>query len=794
MLKKMTLFFCGLFLYSFSLSAQENDTTEISKIYYLPSITVSTNRAIASKSPVPFSVITESEISKSYIYQDLPAMLSTLPSIYSYSQNGNSIGYSILSLRGFDQRRVSVLINGIPQNDPEDHDVYWIDVPDLSSNLGLIEVQRGGGLTSYGPPSIGGTINLSTTNFVNQRGLKLFAGGGFQEFGGKSKEISQNISKFSIEASSGFIDGYAFYARLSHINSFGYRDQSWVKMNSYFLSAARFDENSTTQINVFGGPISDGLSYTGIPKQYITDKEKRLVNYNYWEYDSTGKNVAYFQQRRPQEEEAFSQPHYEMLNDINISDKLQLLSSLFFYSGDGYFDYDATGWTDAQMFQLTPENGYPNAIDPRNPIIRAFVGNKQGGWIPRLLWKHKNGELLTGMEMRLHRSEHWGKIQYAENLPTNYNPDFKFYQFDGVRNIFSIFARENYNFTDKFSLNLEGQLIYNLYAIENEKLGNFYTQYKTIDGGLTGNGNEIFKVDYLFFNPKMGVNYLFNNSMNAYFLLTYTTREPNMSALYNASESFLGTLPNFEKQLDENGNPLYNFNNPLTKPEKMLDLELGYNFRTDLLDFNANFYWMQYSDELVKSGQLDIFGLPVMGNAPKTQHIGLELVFSADIIKSNYGNLNFSVNATFSRNRIIDYNYYIDNQNYISLKDNPIAGFPDILANFALTYSINNFFISFSSQYVGESRTDNFGDLLTQNQLLKESMGSGYYADNILDPYFIANLDISYTFENIFGLKSLTLQGKVNNLFNKLYAGGGQGKEFFPGAERNGFLGIEIGL
>jgi len=155
-------------------------------------------------------------------------------------------------------------------------------------------VQRGGGLTSYGPPAIGGTINLSTTNFVNQRGIKLYAGGGFQEFGGKSNDISQNISKFSIEASSGYVDKYAFYARLSRINSFGYRDQSWVKMNSYFLSAARFDKNITTQINVFGGPISDGLSYTGIPKQYITDKEKRLVNYNYWEYDSTGKNVAYF--------------------------------------------------------------------------------------------------------------------------------------------------------------------------------------------------------------------------------------------------------------------------------------------------------------------------------------------------------------------------------------------------------------------------------------------------------------------------------------------------------------------
>ncbi|MEN6295781.1 MAG: TonB-dependent receptor plug domain-containing protein, partial [Chloroherpetonaceae bacterium] len=404
MFRKMTLFFCGLLITSFSIFAEENDTTEIEKTYYLPSITVSTNRVIESKSPVPFSIITESEISKSYIYQDLPDLLSALPSIYSYSQNGNSIGYSNLSLRGFEQRRISVLINGIPQNDPEDHDVYWIDFPDLSSNLGLIEVQRGGGLTSYGPPAIGGTINLSTTNFVNQRGIKIYAGGGFQEFGGKGDALKQNVSKYSIEASSGYTDGYAFYGRLSRINSFGYRDHSWVTLNSYFLSAARFGKNVTTQINVFGGPISDGLSYTGIPKEYITDKEKRLVNYNYWEYDSTGKNVSYSQTRRNQEVEEFSQPHYEMLNDVKISDNLQLLSSLFLYTGAGYFDYDATGWTNAQMFQLTAKNGYPDAKDPLNPIIRAYVGNKQVGWIPRLLWKHTNGDLLTGFELRIHRS------------------------------------------------------------------------------------------------------------------------------------------------------------------------------------------------------------------------------------------------------------------------------------------------------------------------------------------------------------------------------------------------------
>ncbi|MCK7517700.1 MAG: Plug domain-containing protein [Ignavibacteriales bacterium] len=59
------------------------------------------------------------------------------PQLHFYSENGNGIGYNYLSIRGFDQRRISVSINGIPQNDPEDHNVYWLDFPDLLASTEL---------------------------------------------------------------------------------------------------------------------------------------------------------------------------------------------------------------------------------------------------------------------------------------------------------------------------------------------------------------------------------------------------------------------------------------------------------------------------------------------------------------------------------------------------------------------------------------------------------------------------------------------------------------------------------
>lgn len=794
-MKKYLIIFSIFFpflLFANEKKANSNDST---RIYRVPSITVSSTKANEHNSPIPYAEITKSEIKETYSSQDLSQILGELPSILTFSENGNGIGYTNLSLRGFDQRRISVMVNGIPQNDPEDHNFYWINLSDFASTVENIQVQRGAGLSSYGPAAIGGSIILSTLNYANFKGINISSGIGFQEYN-YDNSLSHISSRYAIEYSSGLTDNYAFYAKLARINSFGYRKQSFAFLNSYFFSAMRFDENLTTQINIYGGSQDDGLSYNGLPYSYIKDLELRKSNYSYFSYNKNdGETINWITQRRPQELEKFSQPQIELLNDWQISDKLTTKSAIFFKIGKGYFDFDGTGWTNANSFRLTPENGFINAEDPQNPIIRAFVGNKTFGWIPKIEYEHNNGKFMFGAEMRLHRSVHWGKINFAENLPQNYDPDYEFYYYDGIRNIFSLFASEHYYINDEFTVNIEGQLVSHLYAIENEKAGKVFSNYHTIDGKNITNTERLFEINYLFFNPRIGLNYNINNNNRTYLSLAYTSREPRMKNLYDASNSWDGNSPLFEHIKDSNGVIYYDFTKPYVKPEQMLDIELGWTYSSNFLYFNINTFLMEYFDELVKSGQLDNFGAPIDGNAPKTRHYGIEIMATAKLFDSEkYGNLKISTNTTYSQNKIIDYDFISKKGDIISLKNNSIAGFPDFLANIRLIYNYEELFASLYLKSVGEFRTDNFGDLLISDPRVKSHLGSEYYINNIVDSYKILNADISYTFKQIFSINRLKIHLQINNITNELYAASGIGKEFFPAAERNYFFGFELGL
>ncbi|TAE21984.1 MAG: TonB-dependent receptor [Candidatus Kapaibacterium sp.] len=791
-----------------------------SKIYRVPALTISGAKADKTSSPVPFIEITKAEIEKQYTYQDIPTMLADLPSTIITSDNGNNVGYTNLSIRGFDQRRISVSLNGIPQNDPEDHNMYWINLPDLASSLGGIQVQRGAGHIASGQGAIGGSVQLTTSNFVNNRGILITSGLGVQEFAGNGGSTGNaprfvpNIQKLSFEISSGLVGEnflnnsseqpatqatklsspqYAFYARASHINSEGYRNQSWTQVTSFFLSGVRFDEHLTTQINIFGGPIADGLAYTGLPKAYTQDLMLRRRNYSAWDYDSTGRNLAYTTTRRAQEIENFSQPHYELLLDYTGIQNVVVKCAVFYYQGDGFFDYDAS-WADAATLRLTPEYGFPRGVQPSNALIRAFVGNRQGGIIPRVEWKHSidwlganpiAGELSIGAEARVHGSESWGKIRYAEGLPTGFDPDYKMYSYNGERTINSIFARENMRLSDEWLLNVEAQLVHHSYAIRNEQAGGQFTQFLSSDGRTIGNGERIFTVQYLFANPRIGAVFtprMESASERVQFTtsLAYTSREPRMRNFYAASDAIFGATPLFERDTTsgQNAAPRYNFNRPQVRPERLFNAEFGARIASaeGAWMLGVNGYWMEFFDELVRSGQRDIFGNPIDGNAPRTRHYGIELDGAATLFQTSAGKLKLSFNATFSVNRIVEYRFQ-DVASERDLAGNPIANFPDALGNTRLSYEADNFFCSLSGRYVGAFYTDNFKNEANKN-----------------DAFTVVNADAAYTFRNILGVQSLRLRAQVNNVLNALYSSGGNGREFFPAAERNYYISVELGL
>ncbi len=758
-----------------SLCAQQDttDTRDTLRNYRLPSVTVNSNRAERGSSPVTFSEISGAELRNAHSYEDLPILLSNLPSTLVYSENGNGVGYSNLSIRGFDQRRIAVLINGVPQNDPEDHNVYWIDFPDLASNLESIQVQRGAGIGGYGPASIGGSINMSTTNFENERSIRISSGVGLQEYG-SGDALQHTLSKHSIEYSSGLNDNYAFRARLSRINSDGYRDLSYAELNSFFFSGARYDEDFTTQINVFGGPLSDGLAYTGVPKEYVDDLRLRRVNFSDWWRldDGTVQGVV----RRREERELFSQPHYELLNTWYAAEDLTFNSVLFYYTGDGFFDYDAS-WATAETFGLTADNGFPDAA-PSNAIIRADVSNRHVGWVPRMEWRRGEAVTTIGAELRLNTSEHWGKIAYAENLPAGFDPDYRFYEFDGTRTVYSLFVREQQKLSDKLNFDAEVQVVYHGYARGGEKAFGTFTEYGTVEGGTVGNGDDLFSINYLFVNPRAGILYTLNNSVDLYFSAALTSREPRMNNLYAASNRPFGAQPLFAFDTTAGGARLYDFDEPLVKPERLLNFELGSNFKADGLSAGVNLYWMEFFDELVQNGQVDVFGAPIDGNAERTRHIGVEAEAAGILFNDRgAGALQLSANVSISQNTIVEYHYFDGSGAPIDLADNPIAGFPDLLGNARLLYTLGDFNFSVLGKHVGEFYTDIFK-----------------IEENNNDAWTVFNLDTWYDIHDVAGLQTLRLRLQVNNLMNELYSAGGVGAQFFPAAERNYYFAVSMQL
>lgn len=743
--------------------------SEVNKFYLTPrpfasqTIFVEGNIGKEGKTPIAFSKITGNSIKEDYSVQDIPEYLSRIPSVNFYSEGGSGLGYNYLSIRGFDQRRISVSINGIPQNEPEDNNVYWLDFPDLLESTELIQVQRGAGSSLVGYPAIGGSVNIITSVFSSKPGFEVSSSLG-----------SYNTRKYSASFSSGLINNrYSVYAKLSKTLSSGYRNSSWIDFNAYHFSAVRYDNNFTTQLNFYGGPVSDGLAYTGLPKFAVKDKNLRKMNYSYWEVDD--KNFTYTVDRKPEEIENFSQPHFELLNELKINDNIKFNSALFLILGEGFFDYDGS-WGDSTYFRLTHENGFNLTRNPSNVLIRAQVENKQWGWIPRLNISHTNGELILGGELRIHRSLHWGSPSFGEDLPAGITKDYRYYQYEGGTNIYAFYANENYQLTDDLNILFETQLAYHQYKLFNE-------EYVHND----------FTVNNLFFNPRLGVNYKYTPEMSFYLSFARISREPRLKNYYDAAESSYGEIPQFETK----ANGGYDFNKPLVEPETMNDFELGFNYYTENLSISANAYYMFFNNEIVKQGQVDRFGQPITGNMDNTIHRGIEITTVYKPVKG----LEILLNAAVSSNYISSGKTYIKYKDPLTqvkaikeldLTDNRISGFSNAMFSAIIKYRSGGMTLQAESKYIGDFYSDNYGENLAAYRISYPGITS--YSDNKVDAYFTANFFASYDFQQSLFFNNIKMFLQINNVFDNYYAAYAIGGEFFPAAERNILFGLKLGL
>src|SRR5205809_1427159 len=234
-MKRIVFFICFVFPL-IVLSQKKTDTLD------LPPVEV---RAVTASKTAPFAKtnLDKKEIGKQNLGQDLPFILNQTPSVVVNSDAGNGVGYTGIRIRGSDASRINVTLNGVPFNDAESQGTFFVDLPDISSSVGSIQVQRGVGTSSNGAGAFGASINIST----NEVNLKPYA-----EF--NNSYGSFNTWKNTIKVGSGLVsDHFTMDLRLSKISSDGYIDRASSDLKSFYFSTAYIGKKNSLRFNMFSG-------------------------------------------------------------------------------------------------------------------------------------------------------------------------------------------------------------------------------------------------------------------------------------------------------------------------------------------------------------------------------------------------------------------------------------------------------------------------------------------------------------------------------------------------------------
>ncbi|MBN2461442.1 MAG: TonB-dependent receptor [Candidatus Cloacimonetes bacterium] len=707
-------------------------------------IYITETRADARQSPVTFTDMSREEIEQAGYGQDVPMLLDHLPNVYAYSEAGNGFGYTNLKIRGFDQKRIGVMINGIPLNDPEEHQVYWVDMPDFSESIEDIQIQRGAGNSLYGISSFGAAVNLRTGNLNERNNLESY-------FYTGSYETYKYGSKFSYRLPYNL----RMNLRLSYLQSEGYRDNSASEMWSIYTSLGHLGKKVLTQFNFYTGNEETHAAWAASPESELQQNHR----HNPYTYEN--------------EIDDFTQPHYELHQRIYFSERLNWHNTFFYIHGRGYYEqyiYSDPDWGEGDLWKYglfaIPDSLYSDLIR------QNWVKKDQLGWIGQISYKHGFGELTLGSYLSRYESDYWGEVEWVAAEVPDFNPGSHYSEYGGLKRYATFYLNENMQPADKINLmlNLHYQKI--SYELEQYEAGNFTGSYL----------NEI-AVDYDFMNPRAGIKYNFNENLHIYSSISVSQREPAYNELFDVWKYpfDLGVQPLFASStpvVDENGDTLkIKWSEPMVKAERMINYEAGLNYAAHDWELDFACYWMDFHNEIVPYGGVDILGYPVRGNAEKTVHRGIEVSLSRKFPWALAISGNFAYNDNyFEKFRTFQWDGSMKNYD-----GNQIAGFPDIVAGARVSYIKGIMSSYLQLKYAGRQYLDNTGD------------------DNrIIDPYHVLDFGLIFSFRNIASVDKLELSFRVNNILNGRYYTAGyydewsQEKYYWPAAERNFISGIRL--
>jgi iron complex outermembrane receptor protein len=542
------------------LPKKDRDTTEIE---VLDEVVLTTVR-VARDAPVTHSNVDKEDLETRNLGQDLPVLLNYLPSVVSTTDAGAGVGYTGIRVRGSDATRINVTLNGIPYNDSESQGTFWVNMPDFTSSVESLQLQRGVGTSTNGSGAFGASLNILTDGVSNDAYGEIS-----NSFG------SYNTHKHNVKFSTGLLsDHFEMAGRVSMIQSDGYIDRASSDLKSYFLQGAFQDGNTLLKLLAFGGSQKTYQAWNGIEDLDKLEND-RTFNPSGMYTDLDG-NVRFYDN----EVDNYDQNHYQFLWSQRFNSYWKTNLSVNYTRGEGYFEQ----YKENRKFGdygLEPIPMGNDTINRTDLIQRRWLDNHFFAVNANVNYKKDNLDVSGGAYYGTYTGDHFGEIIWARYASDSEIRDH-YYFGDADKREFTVFSKVSYLINDSWSLygDVQGRFI----------------NYKT--SGITSDlVPMVLDEDYAFFNPKAGASYRLNPGNQFYLSYGRAHREPSRT----------------------------DFRENILTAEKLDDFELGWRFSSDWAKVNTNLYYMLYKDQLVLSGEMSDTGRPLRTSSGSSYRMGVEI-------------------------------------------------------------------------------------------------------------------------------------------------------------------------
>lgn len=573
-------------------------TTETFDIYLNPKalkgvpVEVTATRVIPGVTPVAYSNLSAREVAAHYSVEDVPMILSTEPGIHAYSESGNGTGYSYVSIRGFDQSRIAVMLDNVPLNDNESHQVYWVDHGDILSDASDVEIQRGIGNSLYGAAAFGGSINIQTK--IASPYEKLTVGGLMGSFG---------TYKGRIQYSSGERLGnqWSLTSRISSIKSDGYRDYSKSNQTAFSLGVEHRSKNITNQFRALLGKEISQLQWDGISKDMLSERNLRKGKMDW--------TVPFI--------DDFLQQIYSLNTRYNFSPHITFRNVAYLVMGSGFYEVEKFG-KDYYSYNLDISNEFTDEQEltmETDFLRRKWIQNKYYGIVPIITISYNNLRTDIGFESRIYSGKHFGEVLnvYDPVLRAKLPEKYRYYEYLGEKSSLTAFGHVVYSFPIGLHLVGDIQLQKHDWSLDQKVIGH-------------AKGHNL-NANWSFLNPRFGFSYDISNNISIFGNYGTAEKEPSDSQIIEADDVWSEPKE--------------------AASEKIIDNEAGINllFRNKYL--KLNFYRIDYFNEILSDiydfaeGEFDV------KSADKTRHEGIEIEGGWEVNQS----LTLRFNGSWSFNK-----------------------------------------------------------------------------------------------------------------------------------------------